>query len=235
MRSHARAIACRTQNLALAAAERTLPLRARQCPCCGWTGLQFRSFAVVEYLRRDVICPGCGSFERHRALASFYPALFGKPGCRPSRLIHFAPEPCLTPTLAALCDRYETSARDSAASDLRLDLTSLTLPDHSCDALVMNHVLDCMPDDRPAVTEMFRVLRPGGRVLAVVTFEAGGVTRELPVASNSRYRVYGSTDIGQRFAPFELTVANAAEGLASGTRRSAGIPAMVPVLVLRKP
>lgn len=233
---HPRQVVCRGQNLVIAAAERILPRQARRhCPCCGWTGLRFRSFAVVEYLRRDVLCPRCGAFERHRALSSLYPAFFGRLPKRPSRTIHFAAEPCLTPTLAALCDRYETSAFDPAQSaDLHLDLTALALPDGSCDALVMNHVLDCMPDDRPAIREMYRVLRPGGVVLAVVTFEAGGTTRELLVASNSRYRVYGSEDLESHFTPFAVTVTDAAQGLSADVRRSIGIPRRVPVLVLAK-
>ena len=234
---HARQVVCRGQNLVIAAAERILPRQARRrCPCCGWSGLHFRSFAVVEYVRHDVICPGCGSFERHRALASFYPMFFMRIGPRPKRLIHFAPEPCLAATLASLCDRYETSAYgETTPADYRLDLTSLSFADQSCDTMVLNHVLDCMPDDRPAVSEMFRVLRPGGVALAVVTFEWGTTTREVPVASNSRYRVYGSEDVAVRFAPFRVDVAEAAAGLSPEARRLQGIPSTVPVVVMRKP
>lgn len=234
-RIHPRTIVCRAGNLALSVADRMLALQARQCPCCGWTGLRFRSFAVVEYLRHDAVCPRCGAFERHRALATFYPAFFDRLAARPARLIHFAAERCLTPTLAALSDRYETSGFGEAAPfDLRLDLTAIALPDQSCDVFVMNHVLDCVPDDRPAIREMYRVLRPGGVVLAVVTFEPGTRTRELPVTSNSRYRCYGSEDLARRFAPFAVAVANAAEGLDESARRSTGIPASVPVMVLSK-
>ena len=234
-RLHPRAVVCRGQNLAISAAERLRTFHARACPCCGWRGLRFRSFAVLESLRTGVICPGCGSFERHRALASFYPAFFERLGIRPSRLIHFAPEPCLRRVVASLCDRYETSAYgERAPADLRLDVTRMALPDASCDALLLNHVLDCIPDDRPAIAEMHRVLRPGGIVLAVSTFEQGGPSREVPVSSNSLYRVYGSHDLAQRFAPFTASAVNAAEGLSAHVRRTCGIPAVVTVLVLAK-
>ena len=229
-------MACRGQNLAIAAAERLRRFDARTCPCCGWRGLRFRSFAVREHLRSGVICPGCGSFERHRALASFYPAFFERLGVRPSRLIHFAPEPCLRRVVASVCDRYETSAYgEREPADLRLDVTHMApLPDASCDALLLNHVLDCIPDDRPAIAEMYRVLRPGGVVLAVATFEHGVPSREVPVASNSLYRVYGSQDLAQRFAPFSASAVNAADGMSADFRRTRGIPAVVTVLVLRK-
>jgi len=39
----------------------------------------------------------------------------------------------------------------------------MSFTDRSCDTMVLNHVLDCMPDDRPAVSEMFRILRSGKR------------------------------------------------------------------------
>ncbi len=234
-RWHPRAVVCRGHNLAISAAERLRRFEARSCPCCGWSGLRFRSFAVLESLRSGVICPGCGSFERHRALASFYPTFFQRLGARPARLIHFAPEPCLKRVVAALCDQYETSAYgEREPADHRLDVTQMALPDASCDALLLNHVLDCIPDDRPAVVEMCRVLRPGGIVLAVATFEQGVPSREVPVASNSLYRVYGSQDLSQHFAPLAASAVNAAEGLSADVRRACGIPPVVNVLVLRK-
>jgi SAM-dependent methyltransferase len=229
-------VLCRGRNLAIAAAERLLPSTRRRCPCCGWTGLQFRSFAVAEYMRHDVVCPGCGSFERHRALASFYRRFFAGARPRPGRLMHFAPEPCLADTLESLCDRYETSAYgETTSADYRLDLTRIALPDSTLDAVVLNHVLDCMPDDRTAVGEIFRVVRPGGVVLAVVTFEQQAATREIPVSSNSCHRVYGAMDLADRFAPFRVGLADAAAGLEPAARSLHGIPASVPVIVMDKP
>jgi SAM-dependent methyltransferase len=225
----------RGQNLAISAAERLHGFHARRCPCCGWSGLRFRSFAVREALRTGVVCPGCGSFERHRALASFYPAFFERLGRRPSRLIHFAPEPCLTRVASSVCDRYQTSAYgESTPADHRLDVSRIALPDESCDALLLNHVLDCIPDDRAAIPELYRVLRPGGVALAVVTFAAGAPTREVPMRSNSLYRVYGSSDLAARFAPFDASAVNAAADLSPDVRRSCGIPETVTVLVLRR-
>lgn len=234
-RFHPRAVVCRGQNLALAAADRIHGFHARSCPCCGWHGLRFRSFAVLEYVRTGVICPRCGSFERHRALASFYPMYFDALGMRPSRLIHFAPEPSLARVVSRLCARYETSVfGEDGAADLRLDVTSMTLPDASCDALLLNHVLDAIPDDRRAIAEMHRVLRRGGVALAVVTFERGVPTREVPVTSTSLSRIYGSEDLSRHFAPFTAAALNAAGHLPPDVLREHGIPPVVTVLSLRK-
>ena len=236
-RGYGRKIVCRLHNAILSAAEGVLPwMRPRECPCCGWTGLRFRSFAVMEYLRRNVICPQCGSFERHRALSFFYARFLAALGQRPSRLIHFSAESCLEKILMPLCDRYEKSSHgDEVTADLQLDLGNLKLGDETCDLLLMNHVLDCMSSDRGVAIEMNRVLRPGGVALAIVSIEEGVRTRELATPmSNSCYRIYGSEDLAERFAPLTVSVVNAAEGLSAEVRKRNGIHAFVSVLVLKK-
>lgn len=230
-----RLLLCRAQNLAIAGAERITHLRIHHCPCCGWSGLYFRSFAVAEYIRNNVICPGCGSFERHRALALFYPKFFSTLPARPERVLHFAPEPALRPCIEPLCEVYERSALVGDDVEHHLDLTELDLPANAYDVILLNHVLDCMPDDWPAIREMCRVLRPSGIVVAVVSYQPNTFTRELPPASNTRYRIYGSDDLAQHFAPFSVSVLNAVADLPAESGHKFGIPETVWVLILRKP
>ena len=229
-----RLLLCRMQNLASASAERLVGLRTRSCPCCRWSGLCFRSFAVTEYIRNNVICPSCGSFERHRALALFYPKFFSTLPKRPERVVHFAPELALRSTIEPLCESYERSAITGDDVEHHLDLTDLDLPAGSCDVILLNHVLDCMLDDMAAIREMYRVLRPFGAVVAVVSYQPRSLTREYPPASNTRYRVYGSEDLTQRFAPFSVSVLNVAADLAPEDHQKFGIPQTVWGLVLRK-
>ena len=137
--------------------------------------------------------------------------------------------------VASLCDRYETSAYgESSPADYRLDVTRIDLPDAFCDALLLNHVLDCIPNDGAAITEMHRVLKPGGVVLAVATFAQGVATREIPVLSNSLYRIYGSADLARHFHPFAASAINASEHISAEVRRTSGIPSDVTVMVLRR-
>lgn len=229
-----RLLFCRAQNLAIAGAERFARARIHHCPCCGWSGLCFRSFAVAEYIRNNVIRPGCGSFERHRALALFYPKFFSTLPRRPQRVLHFAPEPALRSSIEPLCDSYERSAIAGDDVEHRPNLTDLDLPASSCDVILLNHVLDCMPDDLSAIREMYRVLRSSGVVVAVVSREPDIVTRELLPASNARYRIYGSEDLAEHFAPFSVSALNVTADLAPEYRQKFGIPETVWGLVLRK-
>jgi len=55
------------------------------------------------------------------------------------------------------------------------DAKSLTFADDAFDAILCCNVLHQMPDPEPALREMLRVLRPGGRLLAI-TVTSGGVS-----------------------------------------------------------
>lgn len=55
-----------------------------------------------------------------------------------------------------------------AAWLLRADVCALPLADSSMDAVVTANLLEHVPDDRGALREIFRVLKPGGRAVAVI-------------------------------------------------------------------
>ncbi|HMD57234.1 MAG TPA: class I SAM-dependent methyltransferase [Solirubrobacteraceae bacterium] len=59
------------------------------------------------------------------------------------------------------------------ATLFQADACSLPLPDGSADALVSANLLEHLPDDRQALTEMRRILRPGARAVIVVPVGPG--------------------------------------------------------------
>jgi ubiquinone/menaquinone biosynthesis C-methylase UbiE len=60
-----------------------------------------------------------------------------------------------------------------AARLLRADACELPLADHTIDAIVSANLLEHVPEDRRALTEMARVLRPGGIAVVVVPASPG--------------------------------------------------------------
>jgi len=166
----------RAARLALRDAERAL--RARRwrgagtyCPVCEREYRRFLPFGDVER-REHALCPGCHSLERHRLLWRYLrerTELF----TRPHRLLHFAPERCLerrftrTPSVD-----YVTADLEPGRAMKRLDITRLALPDASFDAVMAVDVLEHIDDDRAAMRELHRVLRPGGWALLRVPLDA---------------------------------------------------------------
>lgn len=223
---------------ALAAVEQLVPARwlPKRCPCCGWRGLAFRGIVFGEYSRHGARCPRCNAFERHRAMALFYPRFFGTRGERPHRAIHFSAEPCLEATLRPLFTRYTRSSFDDLApAEVRLDLMHLGLRDASCGVFLLHHVFEYPLDDRLAITELYRALDPAGVAIATIALDGETETVELrSIPSTGRRRAYGTRDLAERFRPFAVSVLNVAAELERATRRACGIPPRVHALVLRK-
>lgn len=70
---------------------------------------------------------------------------------------------------------YRSSDFDQGAhlADIALDLQQIDLPDDSIDILLTPHVLEHVPDTRLAISEIHRILSPGGRVYLQVPLLQG--------------------------------------------------------------
>jgi SAM-dependent methyltransferase len=124
------------------------------CPCCG---ARLRHF--VEY--PSLYCPRCGSYERHRLLALHLQHDRGLLS-PPLRLLQVSPDRPLERLLArAGIDRVSIDL-DNPNVDLLMDVHALRFPDESFDAVLALHVVDAVADQRRALAELHRVLRPGG-------------------------------------------------------------------------
>lgn len=163
------------------------------CPLCE---AGFSSFwPSGRPVRHNARCPVCGSLERHRLLWVALRLLWERGTLKPEgRLLHVAPEPCIREHLA---ERYDYVSMDmhAASTMVRTDITSMCFPDQCFDAVICNHVLEHVPEDRKALAELFRVLRHGGWASIQVPMEKGS-TREDPavVAPADRERLYGQGD-----------------------------------------
>ncbi|WP_374686496.1 methyltransferase domain-containing protein [Promineifilum sp.] len=136
-------------------------IKAR-CPCCGWEGPGFISLSNWRAVQHNSRCPGCDSRSRHRGLARLLPELLrAKPE---GPVLVFAPEPSLLGLIARhVNDTVKTT--DYRRTDVdypREDIQQLTFADNSFAFLTCNHVLEHIPDDRQALRECARVLKPGG-------------------------------------------------------------------------
>jgi len=148
----------------------------KHCPVCRRPSGHFRPFGRAG--RRNAVCPVCGSLERHRFLWLHLERTLGLPGRRLS-VLHVAPEPCIRARLAAAPGlRYTGVDLYRPDTPRRMDVTRLTLPDRTVDLVICSHVLEHVEDDRAALAEFARVLRPGGRAVILVPLDLGRPTVE---------------------------------------------------------
>lgn len=151
------------------------------CPLCGYTG-KFLDERASYGSRRNVICPRCGSRERHRLQYCVLNELFANhPAAKNAAALHFAPEPSIEKLLRPRFGKYTTADIDARRADVKADLRMLPFEDGSYDFVFASHVLEHVDDDHRAVAEIARVLRPGGvAILPVPIF--GATTIEYPHA-----------------------------------------------------
>jgi SAM-dependent methyltransferase len=89
-----------------------------------------------------------------------------------------------------------------------LNVEDLPFPDESFDLIICNHVLEHVGDDRKAMRELWRALRPAGRaILQVPIADRLNSTREDPsvVSPEARGEVFGQPDHVRLYAPEDYT------------------------------
>jgi SAM-dependent methyltransferase len=176
-------------------------------------GLFLRAFVDGYEGRPHARCPRCDSLERHRHLWLFLARHTPLVADRSLSVLHFAPERGIGPRLARGRPGYASADLEPGAM-LQLDVQDLDLPDESFDWVLCSHVLEHVPDDRAAMRELLRVLRPGGTAIVQVptyslrTDEDVTLTPEENLArfgQRDHVRIYGADVFDRlRAAGFEV-------------------------------
>ena len=112
--------------------------------------------------RQNALCPICGSMDRERLL---YLYLYYETDIfeRPVKLLHVAPESNVKTVLLKKENiSYLTADLNSKSVMMTMDITSISYYENSFDIIICNHVLEHIIDDRKAMAELYRILKPGG-------------------------------------------------------------------------
>ena len=142
---------------------------AVHCPVCERSFRKFRTAGRRPARRPGAVCPHCAARERDRLAFLFLRTL--EPV---GRLLHIAPEACLAPALRRLAPAGYVSA-DLLREDVdeRFDMLAIPHPRHTFGGVYCSHVLQDVRDDRRAMAEVLRVLKPGGWAILNVPVQAG--------------------------------------------------------------
>lgn len=199
-----------------------------ECLFCGTrhrrflpAGSRSRRLAALQAVgigRRDnACCPECGASDRARLLFLYLrdvAHVIDAP--QPLRVLHVAPNEALARALQRerSLDITWGSLDPADFTDfdaVRADIMDLPFAPAAFDWLLCNHVLQQVPDDRRALREIRRVLRPDGHAIVQVPLAPGLPTtdeelgdldrreRRRRFGSTQHFRLYGE-DIVSRFA-----------------------------------
>lgn len=177
------------------------------CPVCNsdiklWKSLGYDLPVITEKQivgggKRLAQCPVCDSSDRIRLLYLFLKNRINVYSDK-IKLLHIAPEPPLELIFKHQKNIDYLSADMNPAMVMeKMDITNIQYPENSFDAIICNHVLEHIPDDYKAMSELYQVLKPGGWAILQVpfskildkTFEDSTV-----VTSEDRERFFGQTD-----------------------------------------
>lgn len=137
------------------------------CPVCQGSFRRFLPYGLRP--RPNAQCQRCGSLERHRLLwlylkerTDFF--------AHNLRVLDVAPMPVLQQKWRTLANLdYLSVDIASPLAMVQMDITDMKLPEQQFDCILCYHVLEHIPDDRKAMQELFRVLKPGGWAIPAVT------------------------------------------------------------------
>lgn len=175
-----------------------------KCPICDYRGLTFNEAGVPP--RKNAQCPECSSAERHRLFYLF---------CQENKhlffteekikLLHFAPFKQFFTQISSRsnieyfpCDIEPEIYRYAGGKKLyKVDMTSIPFEANSFDSVLNSHVLEHIPNDRLAMKEVFRVLKPKGKAFFMVPMKLElSETYEDPtiIDPESRQMAFGQSD-----------------------------------------
>lgn len=172
------------------------------CTICGKSYNKFLPYGRI-HPRSNALCPGCLSLERHRLIWIFLKTktdFFSKP----LSVLHIAPEPCFIPRFRSLHGAgYVTADLVSPLADVKMDIHHMPFQDQQFDVVLCSHILEHVSDDIQAMSEIKRVLRPGGWAIIQVPFYEpipDKTFEDLQMTDRrERERVFGQSDHVRRY------------------------------------
>jgi SAM-dependent methyltransferase len=174
---------------------------------CSICNHSFAKFGVYGNAKREnAFCFNCDSLERHRLMWLFLSNKLGVINSdKKVKILHFAPERTLYNLFNQMnnvdytsCDLYpEYYNFDGKNKVDKVDITKIPYSDNQFDLIICNHVLEHIPDDRLAISELLRVMKPGGQAIVQVPIDYNrSVTYEdfSIISPEARLQAFGQKD-----------------------------------------
>lgn len=166
-----------------------------QCPICNWSGQDFKHIVFANKPSVCLVCPNCGSYERHRFA---YWVL--RSNIQSQATLHIAPERCLSSWLRDCSEYYITTDLTARGVMIHSDITDLPFRNNSFSLVWASHVLEHIHEDIKAMLEVNRVLLVNGTAIIQVPVYSDETYEDATINSPAdRLRHYGQEDHVRRY------------------------------------
>ena len=131
----------------------------------------FLPYGYGENIRKNALCPGTLSLERHRLLWLFLErntTFFNDK----LKILHIAPEQPFYKKFKSIKNwDYITCDLNSPLADIKADICKLPFKKFEFDLIICNHVLEHVNNDLKAIGEIYRVLKKNGVAILQVPID----------------------------------------------------------------
>ena len=166
-----------------------------RCPFCGGYLRKFLTYGAQK--RANVACPRDYSTDRHRLIWFYlkYKTNFFHGNLK---VLHFAPQYCFQKITKKLPNLdYISADLHNPDVTVKMDIQDIKFNNNYFDIIICSHVLEHVFNDRKAIKELYRGLKPGGKAIILVpidhsrekTYEDVKITKP-----EDRLRYFGQKD-----------------------------------------
>lgn len=141
----------------------------------------------------ELLCARCGSLPRDRRLYD----LLKIEKLLHGRMLDFSPSRPLYRKFkkTAGLEYFSSDFANEFISDYHFDITGIKQNDNFFDLILCYHILEHVTDDRKAMSELLRVLKPGGNLFLQTPFNEGEMIENSAITTgDERKKYFGQQD-----------------------------------------
>ena len=158
---------------------------------CNICNQKSRKFLTI--FKRPQQCPRCGSLARTRRLYHLLTTEVGITGT----VLDFSPARCLYRKLKKNLDiiYHSTDFENEFLADYRYDITDIPIENQYFDRIICYHILEHITDDTKAMRELYRVLKPDGKLIIQTPYKEGAIYKNPAIVTpEERLEHFGQED-----------------------------------------
>lgn len=188
--------------------------KIKKCACCGQKVMYLpmpEYFIVMKEKyhfdegvpelinKEEYLCPHCFTADRDRMIVSFLEKENLRDAAKGAKALQIAPAHAISWWIMNHCPQieYETTDLFMEGVTFRSDIQDMNMiADEAYDVIICSNVLEHVQDDRKALRELKRILKPDGKVvfLVPVVLDRDEIDEEWGLPEEENWRRFGQGD-----------------------------------------